>query len=143
MSVKPIPPADVQLEHLEEKYAQIRHAMGQVVTSLRIPRECGFALIMALMDMSSVVAKDDGIGHEALQRVLSMDAKNEKAEGLLAALFNFRALAHGASWAASIDRATSQNHDAKHRVLLEELKKQQPQLPPPGQPAPPAGKAGG
>lgn len=72
MSVKPIPPADVQLEHLEEKYAQIRHAMGQVVTSLRIPRECGFALIMALMDMSSVVAKDDGIGHEALQRVLSL-----------------------------------------------------------------------
>jgi tetratricopeptide (TPR) repeat protein len=81
-------------------------------------------------------------GISALQRVLSMDARNEKAEGLLAALFNFRALAHGASWAASIDRATSQNHDAKHRVLLEELKKQQPQ-PAPGQPAPPAGKAGG
>lgn len=84
---------------------------------------------------------DTGIA--ALQRVLSMDPNNEKAEGLLAALFNFRALAHGASWAASIDRASSQNHSARQHVLLEELKKKQSQQPAPGQPAPPAGKAGG
>jgi tetratricopeptide (TPR) repeat protein len=88
---------------------------------------------------------DTGIA--ALQRVLAMDPKNEPTEALLTAIFNFRALAHGASWAASIDRASSQDHDAKHRVLVEEQKKlkqqQEQQQPAPSQPAPPAGTAGG
>jgi tetratricopeptide (TPR) repeat protein len=86
-------------------------------------------------------------GISALQRVLTLDPNNEPTQGLLTALYNFRALAHGASWASAIDRASSQNHDAKHRVQLEELKKKKQQelqqQPAPTQPAPPAGTAGG
>ena len=116
----------------------------------------GNAVFQALRDREKHIGAkrihiaDTGIS--ALQKVVQLDPDNEPSQGLLTALYNFRALSHGASWAAAIDRASSQNHDAKHRVQLEELKKkkaleeqqQQPSQPPaPSQPAPPAGKAGG
>jgi tetratricopeptide (TPR) repeat protein len=118
----------------------------------------GNAVFQALRDKEKNTGQrrihiaDTGIS--ALQKVVQLDPDNEPSQGLLTAIYNFRALAQGASWAASIDRASSQNHDAKHRVQLEELKKkkkleeqqqqqQQQQQPAPGQPAPPAGKAGG
>jgi hypothetical protein len=66
-----------------------------------------------------------------------------ESQGLLGAIYNFRALAHGASWAAAIDRASSQNHAAKHRVLLDEAKKKQKQEAPAPSPAPTPEKATG
>ena len=112
----------------------------------------GNAVFQALRDKEKKTGQvrihiaDTGIS--ALQRVLQLDPNNEPTQGLLTAIYNFRALAQGASWAASIDRASSQDHDAKHRVQLEELKKkkaleQQQQQQQPAPPAPPAGKAGG
>jgi tetratricopeptide (TPR) repeat protein len=75
-------------------------------------------------------------GISACQKVLGLDPNNVECQGLLAAIFNFRSLAHGASWAAGIDRASSQNHAQKHRVLLEEAKKKAAAEQPPAPTAP-------
>lgn len=50
---------------------------------------------------------DLGIG--ALQKAAVLAPKNTRFLSLQASLLNFRALTHGASWAASIDRASSQD----------------------------------
>lgn len=85
---------------------------------------------------------DKGIG--ALQKAAELAPKNPKLFGLQASIYNFRALAHGASWAAALDRASAQDLQRASRVLAEEAKKAQggaaPALPTtPG----PAEKAGG
>ncbi len=64
---------------------------------------------------------DRGIG--ALERAAALSPKKPEIRGLLAALYNFRAIAHGPSWAGAIDRATSQTHNDIRRVLAAEAKK--------------------
>lgn len=78
---------------------------------------------------------DRGIG--ALQKAAELDPKNPKAWGLQASIFNFRALAMGASWAAALDRASAQDLSHYSRVLSDEAKKAQGQ----DTPVPPAGSA--
>jgi cytochrome c-type biogenesis protein CcmH/NrfG len=92
-----------------------------------------------VVGLERIHVADTGIS--ACQKVLGLDANNVECQGLLAAIYNFRSLAHGASWAAGIDRASSQNHAAKHRVLLDEAKKKAAAQPAPA-PAP-AEAAGG
>jgi tetratricopeptide (TPR) repeat protein len=70
------------------------------------------------------------LGIAALQKAIAIDPKEPIPQGLLAAIYNFRSIAHGASFALNIDRTTSQNHDQKRRVLAEEKKKNQPPKPP-------------
>jgi hypothetical protein len=84
----------------------------------------------------AVELADRGIG--ALQRAAEVQPKNFRAVGLTASLFNFRSTAHGASWAGSIDRATTQDLQKLAHVLSDEAKKAQglPVTPPD---APPAG----
>ena len=48
-----------------------------------------------------------------------------KPIGLQASIYNFRALAMGASWAAADDRATAQDLGRASRVKTEEAKKAQ------------------
>ena len=97
----------------------------------------------------SVELADRGIG--ALQHAAELQPENPKPFGLMASIFNFRALAQGASWAQSLDRATAQDLQHVSRVLRDKAKKAEgtgtPAAPAPGaasnnpQPAPqkPAG----
>jgi tetratricopeptide (TPR) repeat protein len=63
------------------------------------------------------------LGVAALEKAASLDPKKPEIRALIAALFNFRALAQGSAWAASIERATAQDHDRRRRVLSAEAKK--------------------
>jgi tetratricopeptide (TPR) repeat protein len=72
-----------------------------------------------------IEAADRGIG--ALQRAVELQPKNPRLLGLQAAIFNFRSAAHGASWAAAIDRAAAQDLLKLSRVLSAEGKKSQGQ----------------
>jgi tetratricopeptide (TPR) repeat protein len=88
---------------------------------------------------------DLGLG--ALQRAAELEPKSAKPVGLQASIFNFRSLAHGASWAAAIDRASAQDLQRASRVLMEEAKKLQGEdptkkPPAPATPAPPAQASG-
>jgi hypothetical protein len=95
----------------------------------------------------SVELADRGIG--ALQKAAELQPKNPKLVGLQASIFNFRALAMGASWAAGIDRAIAQDRQRASRVLSDEAKKAQGQdVPAPAQgsaatPTPAPAKTGG
>lgn len=91
-----------------------------------------------LTTADSVELADKGIG--ALQKAAEMQPKNPKLFGLMGSLFNFRSLAHGASWAAGLDRASAQDLQIVSRVLSDEAKKAQglPVTPAPAAPAAPA-----
>jgi tetratricopeptide (TPR) repeat protein len=65
------------------------------------------------------------LGISALLKAAAISPKKAEVQGLLASIYSFRALAHGASFAAAMDRATSQTYEQKRRVLVEEAKKAQ------------------
>lgn len=92
-----------------------------------------------LVGAEAVELADRGIG--ALQRAAELQPKNFRLFSLQASIFNFRSTAHGASWAAAIDRASAQDLSALTRVLADEAKKAQGQAsgapPTPAPPAPP------
>ncbi len=75
----------------------------------------------SLTSAETVELADRGIG--ALQKAAELSPKNPKLYGLQASIYNFRALAHGASWASAIDRASAQDLQRLSRVLAEEAKK--------------------
>jgi tetratricopeptide (TPR) repeat protein len=78
----------------------------------------------------------------ALQKGADLQPKNPRMYGLMASIYNFRALVHGASFAAALDRATAQDLQKLTRVLMDEAKKAQEKGAPaqPSTPAPaPAG----
>jgi tetratricopeptide (TPR) repeat protein len=77
----------------------------------------------------SVELADLGIG--ALQKAAELEPKNPKPVGLQASILNFRSNAHGASWAAAVDRASAQDLQRASRVLMDEAKKLQGQDPSP------------
>jgi tetratricopeptide (TPR) repeat protein len=101
----------------------------------------------ALTAEESIELADKGIG--ALQKAAALQPKNPKLVGLQASIYNFRAQAHGASWAASLDRASAQDLQLVSRVLSDEAKKAEglgtaPAAPAPAAPTQPsAGSAGG
>lgn len=101
----------------------------------------------SLSAADSVELADRGIG--ALQKAAELQPENAKLVGLQASIFNFRALAMGASWAAALDRATAQDLQRASRVLTEKAKKAQgQQAPAPAQgsaatPTPAPAKTGG
>jgi tetratricopeptide (TPR) repeat protein len=76
-----------------------------------------------LTNEESVELADYGIG--ALQAAAELQPKNPKLFGLMGSIFNFRSLAQGASWAASLDRAKAQDLQIVSRVLSDEAKKAQ------------------
>lgn len=84
---------------------------------------------------------DLGLG--ALQKAAELEPKSSKPVGLQASIFNFRSLAHGASWAAAIDRASAQDLQRASRVLMEEAKKLQGEEVPEKAPAAPPAQASG
>jgi tetratricopeptide (TPR) repeat protein len=79
----------------------------------------------------------------ALQKAEALDSQSMEIEGYIASVYEFRSLAHGVSWAAAIDRASTQAHRAKWRVLKEAAdkaaKQQNPTAPAPAAPAPAGG----
>jgi len=89
----------------------------------------------------TIALADLGIG--ALQKAAELQPKNPKLVGLQASIFNFRSLAHGASWAAAIDRASAQDLQRASRVLQEEAKKLQGEDPTKKPPAPAPAQASG
>jgi tetratricopeptide (TPR) repeat protein len=83
------------------------------------------------------------LGIAALQKAAELDPTSIEAENMQGALYNYRALAHGAYYGGAIDRAIALHHQSRGRVLRDELKKAQKQAPAPA-PAPGgAGQAGG
>jgi tetratricopeptide (TPR) repeat protein len=70
-----------------------------------------------------IEAADRGL--DALEKAAELDPKRPEVRALIAALYNFRALAQGSPWAAAMERATAQDHDRRRRVLSEEAKKAQ------------------
>lgn len=84
---------------------------------------------------------DFGIG--ALQKAAELNPKNPKLFGLQASIYNFRAMAQGASWAAALDRASAQDLLRVSRVLAEEAKKAAGAAMPGMPTQTPAPKAGG
>jgi tetratricopeptide (TPR) repeat protein len=68
-----------------------------------------------------IEAADRGLA--ALDKAAAIDPKKVEVRALIAALYNFRALAQGSAWAAAMERATAQDHDRRRRVLSEEAKK--------------------
>jgi tetratricopeptide (TPR) repeat protein len=91
-----------------------------------------------LVGADAIELADRGIG--ALQRGAEVQPKNARLVGLQASIYNFRSTAHGASWAAAIDRAAAQELLKLSRVLADEAKKAQGQ--PLGAPETPANPAG-
>lgn len=80
-------------------------------------------------------------GLEALQRGAELQPKTPKFVSLQASIFNFRSTAHGASWAAAIDRASAQDLLKLTRVLVGEAAKQAQQGQAPGPPPEPTPSA--
>jgi tetratricopeptide (TPR) repeat protein len=91
-----------------------------------------------LVGAEAIELADRGIG--ALQHAAEVQPKNMGLVSLQASIYNFRSTAHGASWAAAIDRATQQELSKLARVLADEAKKAQGQ--PAGAPETPANPAG-
>ncbi|MDQ3365872.1 MAG: hypothetical protein M3680_10635 [Myxococcota bacterium] len=77
----------------------------------------------SLSPAETVELADLGLG--ALQKAAALAPKNPKLFGLQASILNFRSLAHGASWAAAIDRASAQDLQKASRVLSDEAKQLQ------------------
>jgi tetratricopeptide (TPR) repeat protein len=77
----------------------------------------------SLTAAESIELADRGLG--ALQKAFELQPQNPKLIGLQASIYNFRAQAHGASWAAAIDRASAQDLQLVSRVLSDEAKKAQ------------------
>ena len=95
-----------------------------------------------LVGPEAVELADRGLG--ALQHAAEIQPKSSKVVSLQGAIFNFRSTAHGASWAAAIDRASAQDQAKLARVLAEEAKKAQPGQPPaPAPSTPPSAPAPG
>jgi tetratricopeptide (TPR) repeat protein len=102
-----------------------------------------------LNSQESIELADRGIG--ALQKASTLQPESPRPVGLQAAIFNFRALANGASWAASLDRASAQDLQKASRVLSEQAKKAAEGTPAPAAPgsaappppSPPPAKSGG
>lgn len=88
----------------------------------------------SLSSAESIELADKGLG--ALQKAAELQPKNPKPVGLQASIYNFRALAQGASWAGGLDRASAQDLQLQSRVLSDEAKKAQG-LPVPAAPAAP------
>jgi tetratricopeptide (TPR) repeat protein len=84
---------------------------------------------------------DKGIG--ALQKAAALKPESPRPVGLQASIFNFRALANGASWAAGLDRATAQDLQKQTRVLSEKAKKAAEGASAPSTPSPAPAKTGG
>jgi tetratricopeptide (TPR) repeat protein len=74
----------------------------------------------------------------ALQKAAALQPENPRPVGLSASIFNFRALAMGASWAAGLDRASAKDLQDKSAVLRQKAKKAQGQATP-SPAAPPSG----
>jgi tetratricopeptide (TPR) repeat protein len=87
-----------------------------------------------LTPAEAIELADRGIG--ALQKAAALQPDSPKPVGLTASIYNFRALAQGASWAGSLDRATAQDLQHASRVLMDKAKKAQ------GLPASPAAPSG-
>ena len=66
------------------------------------------------------------IGIAAMAKALELDPGDERSmelHGYTASIFEFRALAHGASWARAADRASTQYHRNEWRILNEAVQK--------------------
>ena len=75
----------------------------------------------SLLAQDSVELADRGIG--ALQKAAALQPESPRPVGLQASIYNFRALANGASWAGALDRASAQDLQKASRVLSEKAKK--------------------
>ncbi len=84
---------------------------------------------------------DLGIG--ALQKAAALAPKNLRFLGTQASIYNFRGLTHGASFAAAIDRASSQDLKGLIDVVSGKRQPNTPEKPPAPAPTPEPGKGSG
>ena len=64
-----------------------------------------------LVDEERVQVADSGIA--ALQKAWELNSDNPQVQSLMGSLYQFRALAHGASWARTVDAAAQRYHQIK------------------------------
>jgi tetratricopeptide (TPR) repeat protein len=108
-------------------YAQVAEAATETTVKVTAYQSIGNVAWSKLNNKDKLVwgerieCADRGIG--ALSKAAELSPKRPELQGLMASIYNFRALAQGASFAAAIDRANSQDHDRIRRVLAEEAKK--------------------
>jgi hypothetical protein len=129
------------------KVAEVTNDVGSKVTQYGFIGNVAWQKLnqRTLVGTDAIELADRGIA--ALQRAAELQPKLARTVSLEASIFNFRSTAHGASFAAAIDRTTAQDLSKLARVLAEEAKKAQGQTPgastpPGGTPAPPATQAG-
>ena len=75
----------------------------------------------SMVDDERLNLADQGIA--ALQMALELEPKNMQIHGLLNAIYQRRALAHGASWAQILDLSAARSHWTQYRTLEAEMKK--------------------
>lgn len=64
-----------------------------------------------LVDEERLRVADSGIA--ALQKAYELNSENPQIQSLMGSLYQFRALAHGASWARTVDAAAQRYHQIK------------------------------
>ncbi|HEY6176378.1 MAG TPA: hypothetical protein VIX73_18105, partial [Kofleriaceae bacterium] len=119
------------------KVAEVTNDVGSKVTQYGFIGNVAWQKLnqRTLVGTDAIELADRGIG--ALQRAAELQPKLARTVSLEASIFNFRSTAHGASFAAAIDRTSAQDLSKLARVLAEEAKKAQGQ--PAGAPTPPGG----
>ncbi len=81
-----------------------------------------------VIDLERLRVADVAIG--ALQEAEKVAPDNVEVQTYLAAMFDYRSMAHGAAWAQIIDRANMLQHQLKRNALMETLKEQQETMAP-------------
>jgi tetratricopeptide (TPR) repeat protein len=124
------------------KVAEVSKDMGNKVGAYQFIGNVAWSKLnsRSLGPEETIELADLGIG--ALQKAAELEPKNPKLFSLQGSIFNFRSNAHGASWAAAIDRASAQDLFGVSRVLREEAKKLQGEDPTKKPSAPPAQASG-
>jgi len=126
------------------KEAEVAHdTPGKISAYLNVAKLAWNKLSNREATVGAVRVKIADLGIAALQLAEQLDPKNMEVEGYLSSILDFRAIAHGATWAAALDRAQTQVHRTRWRVLKEEhdkaAKQQLPQAPPAQSPEPTKG----
>jgi len=108
-----------------KKVTDLAPDVANKVANLQFIGNVAWAKLSSKSLLPDEVIEISDLGVGALQKASEMQPKNPKIFGLMASIYNFRALAHGAMFAAAIDRSTAQDLQRHAHVLTEQAKKAQ------------------
>lgn len=127
-----------------KKVTDLSNDPASKVANLQFIGNVAWAKLSSKSLLPDEVIEISDLGLGALQKASDLQPKNAKIFGLMASIYNFRALAHGVMFAAAIDRSTAQDLQRHAHVLTEQAKKaQETGAAPPSNPTPGAPSATG